>query len=273
MIQDAKKWAVGLSLLSGFMKTLPLSYDEDHVEQFHGIMKKLEEASGEDFSHFKIPAEKLAPRVTSLRPGGYGGSPGSANYSKKKFCDVNYFRSQLFGLSSYIGSMDVNPPAKTANSYDSLTDDQLMGILAERNIKPQQRGYNRAYAIAMLLKHDNPPAPSAPTHSTVINMHGANLNYHSPGASITQTTDFKTDDFRKLVENLKQFASTQDLPPESREQINIDIGTLEVQVNAPRPSPSIIGECLGSIKAILENTAGDILASGLLLQLQHYLPK
>jgi hypothetical protein len=275
MIQDAKKWNVGISLFSSFMQHLPTSPDEDQVEQYHGIVKILEEASGEDFSHFKIPIEKLAPQITSATRGGYGGSPGSATYSKKKYCDNSYFRSQVHGLADYIGTMRVNSSGKAANPYESMTDNQLIAMLADRNIKPKrvpggnpEYVHDRSYAIAALLSYDNPPAP---THSTVINMHGSNLNFQSPGASITQTSDFKSDDFRKLIESMKQFASTQDLPPEGREQIDIDIGTIEVQTNSQRPSPSIIRECLASIKAILENAAGGVIASGILLQLQRYL--
>jgi hypothetical protein len=278
MIQDAKSWKVGLSLLSGFMKALPTSFDEDQVGQFHDILKKLEDGSGEDFSHFKIAAEKLAPRVTSFRPRGYGGSPGSVNYSKKRYCDSDYFRSQLYSLTSYIGTMGPNSSTKAANPYESLTDDQLKGLLADRNIKPRkgpggnsEYGYDRSYAIGVLLKYDNPPAPSVPTHSTVINMHSSNLNFQSPGAVITQRIDYKSDDFRNLIESVKQFSSTQDLSLESREQINIDIGTVEVQIGSSRPSPSIIKECLVSMKNILENAAGGVLASGILLHLQRYL--
>jgi hypothetical protein len=236
MIHDTKKWNKGLSLLAGLMQYPPASIDGDHVEQFHDIVKMLEEASDEDFSDFKIPAEKLAPHITSLRPGGYGGGRGSATYSKKRFCDTKYFFSRVNGLSNYIVSMHGKSPA-------------------------------------IATPKDKIPAPTGPTHSTVINMSmdRSNLNILSPGASITQTSDFKTDDFRKLIESVKEFSSTQVLSQESREQINIDIGTVEVQIGSSRPSPSIIKECLASMKNTLENAAGGVLASGILFQLQRYL--
>jgi hypothetical protein len=280
MIQDAKKWNLGLSLLTAFMQHLPASVDGGHVEQFHGIVKILEEASGEDFSLFKIATEKLAPVVTRARGGGYGGGPGSVTYSKKKYCDSKYFSSVVHSLSNYLRTMRVNPSAKAAYPYESLTDDQLMEMLVNRKIKPKrvpggnpEYVYDRSYAIAVLLNHDNPPAPAVPTHSTVINMSmdRSNLNILSPGASITQTSDFKSDDFRKLIESVKEFSSTQELSQESSEQINIDIGTVEVQISSSRPNLSIIKECLASMKNILENAAGAMLASGILLQIQRYL--
>lgn len=279
MIQDDKRWKIGIFQLAGFMQHIPTSIDEGNVEQFHGIVKLLEEASGEDFSYFKIPPEKLAPRVTSFQPRSYGGSPGSVNYSQKKFCDSKYFYSQVHGLSNYIGTLSVTSPAKKANHYESLTDDQLMKMLVNRSIKPKrvpggnpEYVYDRTYAIAVLLKSDNPPAPAPPTHSTVINVGGgSNLNYNSPGATITQTVGFKSEDFRKLIDEMRDFVSTQELSAENREQIKVDIGTVEVQISAQRPNPTIIRESLKSIRTILENAAGALLASGILLKLQSYL--
>ena len=114
------------------LQHLSSSVDEEIVERFHAIVRILEQASGEDLSIFKIPNEKLAPRITSVRRGSYGGGPGSATYSERKYCDDGYFRSQVHGLSNYIGTMRTNSSAKAANPYESLTDDQLRGMLADR---------------------------------------------------------------------------------------------------------------------------------------------
>jgi hypothetical protein len=236
MIQDSKKWYKGLSLLAGLMQFVPTSIDEDNVDQFHDIVRLLEEASDEEFSEFKIPAEKLATRSMNLAPGPYGGfGEGFPTQSKKKFCDRKYFYSRVSGLSNYITTIHGKSPAKTATPKEKLE------------------------------------APTAPTHSTVINMHSSNLNFQSPGASNTQTIDFKSDDFRKLIESVKQFASTEQLPVENRQQINTDIATVEVQIGSSRPSLSIIRECLGSMKNIVEDAAGSLLASGILLHFQKYL--
>src|ERR1700674_1307550 len=276
MIQDAKKWNLGVSMLSGFMQHLPSTTDEDTVDQFHRIISVLEEASGEELSIFKISPERLAPRVVSFRPAGYGGGKGSATYSKKKQCDYSYFCSQVHALSNYLPTLR-GSSASQKNPYDSLSDDQLMEMLVNRRIKPKrvpganpEYVYDRDHAIAALLEQDKPKSP-APTHSTVINMHGSNLNYHSPGASITQTADFKSADFRAFITDLKQSLAAQSLSSQDREQVNIDIGTIEVHMNSSRPNPTIISECLNSLKTILENAAGGILASGIFLQLPRYL--
>jgi hypothetical protein len=118
MIVDDKKWNIGLARLAGFMQHLSSSIDKEGVDQFHSIVATLEEASGESLSDFKIPAETLAHRVTSVRPGGYGGGQGSVTYSQKKFCDSSYFRAQVHGLSNYVQILcsKSSPKAKAANT-------------------------------------------------------------------------------------------------------------------------------------------------------------
>jgi hypothetical protein len=245
MIPDPKKWNLGLSLLGGFMQHLPASFDEDHVKQFNKIILTLEEASGEDFSHFKVPDEKLARIAKSSRPGGYGGGRGSVTFSKKKFCDSDYFRSQVRSLSNYIATMAAEPSAKV-HPYEFLTDEELVEKLSHRK-------------------------EVVPTNSTIINMHRSNLNFQSPGASIMQGNDFKSDDFQKLIGSVKEFAATEVFPEEHRHQINIDIGVVELQIGSQRPSSSIIRESLQSVRRILENAAGSIVATGILHHLQRYL--
>jgi hypothetical protein len=106
MIVDDKKWNIGLARLAGFMQHLSSSIDKEGVDQFHSIVATLEEASGESLSDFKIPAETLAHRVTSV------------TYSQKKFCDSSYFRAQVHGLSNYVQILcsKSSPKAKAANT-------------------------------------------------------------------------------------------------------------------------------------------------------------
>jgi hypothetical protein len=240
MIRDEKKWNVGLSLLNGFMQHLPASPDEELVEQFHGIVKILEEASGEDFSYFKIPAEKLAPKLTSIRPGGYGGGPGSATYSKKKYCESSYFRSQVHGLANYIGTMDVKSSAKKRNPYESLTDDQLMAMLADRNIKPKrvhgrnpEYVYDRSHAIAALLADDNPPAPTAPSASSIQHVYhltgdNARVNVNSTDQSTNVVTRTSEQIFADLRAQLNSIAR-----PEERTEVLSRLDELERAQGSP----------------------------------------
>jgi hypothetical protein len=281
MIQDLKKWNQGVALLSALMQNIPSSADEDAVDQFHSILALLEEASAEDLSLFRISPQRLGPRVTSFRPGGYGGGSGSVTYSKKRYCENSYFRFQVHGLSNYMRILQSKPPNPT-NPYEILSDDELKDMLQERGIKPKKKngtpGFDRPIAIIQLVDHEN-PKPTAPSNSTVINVHGAhssNFNVNSPGASITQTNDYRGNDFRELLAKLRRFSTASDLPRDQQELVRTDIEAIEVQIGSTQPKVSIIRECLLSAKTILENAAGTLLASALASQilpdLQRYLP-
>lgn len=280
MVQDAKKWNLGIAKLGALMVHCPLDVDEGDVVQFHEIVALLEEASGEDFSTFRIPSQKLAVRATSMQPGGFRMGRGSVTYSDKKYCDSRYFRGQLHGLANFVTILQ-STSAKNrapANPFELFTDDQLKEMLLERSIKPKKSngvyGFERANAIAQLVNYEKPEGSGPPTPSTVINfqdVHGSNFNLHSPGASITQTNNYRSDDFRELLNKLKEFATSKDSSHDQRELMNVDVHTIEVQIDSPQPKASIVKECLLSAKAILESAAGSVLAAEILVHLQRYL--
>ena len=169
MAHDTKKWHIGVSRLNGLIENLPSSFDEDDVEHYHGIISALEEASGEDLSVFRIPANKLERRITSVTRGSYTGGPGSVTYSHKRYCNGSYFRSQLHALSDYVSTLGGESRQANENPFESLSDHQLENLMVGRGIKPKRvsdRGddrwvYDRAHAIAQLLRSDQPDARAA----------------------------------------------------------------------------------------------------------------
>jgi hypothetical protein len=85
--------------------------------------------------------------------------------------------------------------------------------------------------------------------------------------------EFKSSEFRELVKNLKTAIPKLGLESEKANQLFIDVGTIEVQISGAAPKPSIIAESVHSIRNILEGMVGSVLASGLLLEINRYLPK
>jgi len=283
-MRDIQKWNVGYSMFAGFAANLPRYPDEDDVQRYHEIVTVLEQASGHDLTHFRIVADKLKRRITSMRPGGYSGGPGHATYSDKRYCDSNHFRAQVDGLANYLRSIQNDAEgasqASDTNPYESLSDYQLEEMLVKRRLKPKRvidQGreryvFDRAHAIASLLKSDGKEAPAGPMQSTVINVRDSTVIHSSPGASITQNTGFSSAEFRVLIDAVKQLTSSQELSEGNRGQIATDIGTVELQVNSARPNPTIIRECMLSVRTILENAAGSLLASSLLAAINRYFP-
>lgn len=278
-MRDAKSWNLGISKLSAFMQHLP-EPNQETVVQYHDIIDRLEGGSGEDFSPFRIPPDKLKPKVLSVTRGAYGGGPGHVNYSKEKYCDSKYFTSQVHGLANYLGTLNVHGD-HGENQYEKLLDWQIRDLMVNRKIPPKRiltdRGeqwvYDRAYAIAELMKRDNPQVPSV---SNVFNFQGStiqssNFVQGSPNATVDQQVGFGKEELQLLLAELKAFVALHDFSPDDRAQIEGDIGTIEMQVATPRPNRSIIKSSLESAKAVIEHAVGTLAAEGIVHAVQHYL--
>ena len=58
-----------MSRFNGYYANIPPFLKTEHVKDYHSHVAAFEEASGEDLSHFKIPPDRLKPKVISVRPG------------------------------------------------------------------------------------------------------------------------------------------------------------------------------------------------------------
>jgi hypothetical protein len=127
-VNYAQKWKIAMSRFNGYYANIPSFLKAEHIEDYHSYVAALEEASGEDLSHFKIPPDRLKPKLVSVRPGGYGGGPGSAQYSKEKYCDSRYFQSQIDGLKNYLSTVGPRP---SGPNYEELNDFALLGEILD----------------------------------------------------------------------------------------------------------------------------------------------
>jgi hypothetical protein len=272
-MDDPTKWNLGVAKLSGFMKHVRAPYGEAEVGDFHGIVAMLEEATGADLSHFKIPAGKMERQVIGARRASYSGHPGGVLYSSEKSCDSGFFRAQLEGLVSYLPALEGAKDALRPNRYDSLNDNELKELLFDRGLKPNrgaERGlFDRTYAIAVLLKSDRPQQPQPPV-SNVFNIHDSNFIHSSSGSTITQNIGVKDEELGKIIAQLREFSAKPGLSDEDRTQLGIDIGTLELHANAQKPNKGIIKASLESAEAILEHAAGHVLGITAIAMIQHY---
>jgi hypothetical protein len=117
---NRNEWDAACSRFEGFRANVPRNIKEETVQQYNEIVTDLESASGIALEKFRIPAAKIQPRVASFRRASYSGRPGSVNYSKDKYCDSDYFQSQVDALSQYLKRLDLQlendrqkPPATT----------------------------------------------------------------------------------------------------------------------------------------------------------------
>jgi len=275
-MRDPQKWRIAVARFNAYSNNIPSFPKTEDVKDYHALVAALEEASGEDLSSFKIPPEKLKPKLMSVRPAPYGGGRGSANYSDIDYCDSNFFEAQIEALKNYLPTIDIN---QLTTPYDHLSDSQLQELMRERNIKPPRpkdgcppKMPSRVYIIAALLKDDAP----RPTHhpvSNVYNFHDSNVNFGSPGASITANVGITREEFGTILDDLRQLLEDTQIDQPTKQEININIGTIELQLSSGKPNVSILKESLKSIQAILENAAGSLLAAAISPNIQNILSR
>jgi len=276
---DQKKWSIAYIKFKGYYANIPPWIKAPEVAYYHELVSALEEASGEDLSHFKIPTDRVKPKAIGAQRGSYRGGPGHTIFSSESYCDDDFLKSQLDALNEYLKTLAPKPSAPSSK-YDEFQDWQLEELMVNRGIKPKREFINgreewvapREYIIAALIRQDN---PSERPSSTVINNYvtDSNLIQNSPGASITEGLDLKSADFATFVENLKTIALSEKLSPAERGEINMHIGTIQLHINSPTPSGTIIKESLKSIKGIFEKTAVSLLTSGFLASLNAVIAK
>ncbi len=118
--------------------------------------------------------------------------------------------------------------------------------------------------------------PDRPTHyfpaainiTSIGTMIGSQLQIDSPGA--TQVATFNENGYeglKEVIQSLKESIDQLDIDPQQKSELQADIQTIDAQIYSPKPKATIITECLGSIKRILEGAAGGALASGLIIKI------
>jgi hypothetical protein len=89
-------------------------------------------------------------------------------------------------------------------------------------------------------------------------------------ASSTQqqtTTGFNLQGLTAVVNAIRQALPQLDLQDTKARELAAEVETLVSQTLSPNPKPGIVHEALLSVRSILENAAGGLLASGLLQQI------
>jgi hypothetical protein len=238
MIRDAKKWNLGVSKLSALAQFVREPFEQEQVDEYHKIVSIIEEASGEDLSHFKIDAAYMKPeKVGAELTTDFSGRPPRIIYSEKNRCNGGYFRSQLVGLMNYLPTM--------------------RGTRASRDKRPPE---------------DVKPSTISNYTVNVENMHNSALMQASPAGTINQHFDIKNQDFKSFVGEVRTQLSQIPLSDDDRVQANADIVTVMTQIGAPKPKNSIVRECVKSLRIILENATGSLIATALLTKLDGYFP-
>jgi len=114
--------------------------------------------------------------------------------------------------------------------------------------------------------------PDIPTHHfppinliSIGQMISSQIQQASPEATQVGTiNEDRYEEFKEVIQSLKESIDKLDLESQDKSDIQAEIQTIEAQMSSSKPKVTIITECLGSIRRILEGATSSMLAYSLL---------
>lgn len=259
---DEKKWTLASVRLQAMRNSIPTYVDKDMVAEYHGILTGFEEASGEDFSAFRIPDTKVTPRVTSIQMGS-SRRPGRTQYSSESYCRGEYFERQIEGVAAYLPHVQSPNSSTGPRDYDSMTNQQLEDLAAKYNIGgygDARGGMDRRIIITALRERDR--ALHHPSSQSTIHIGSVtgSIIQQAPSRS-PATLNYQAADIANIIAQIKAELSTLPLSPAAKSELDVEVQTVALQLSAARPKNVVIHECLRSARAVLEGIAGSLVAT------------
>jgi len=99
-------------------------------------------------------------------------------------------------------------------------------------------------------------------------MIGSQIQQASPEATqVIAIGENRFEELKEVIQSLKESIDQLSLEAQQKSDLQAEIQTIEAQLSASKPKATIITECLGSIRRILEGAAGSIFASKLLTKI------
>lgn len=287
LLLDEKRWTSAWARFQALRKNIPDEIDEEQVREYNSLLMDLVMSSGQSLFEFEIPNDLLKPKLLWARRGTRR-QPGYASYSKKRYCDLTDFRRRIDDVWNYFQSLQAEEGGTTRmdepKDYWSLSDDELERLGAKYNLRPISRAgaqgeywyVDRDRVIDALLKRDaalrSGSSTAAPSNVVNVGTMYA-LSIQQGTDSSTANINFKTNDpdLKNVLKMVRDSANQIPLGNAAKAQLMADMGTAEAQLSSPHPKPSIITECLHSMRVILETAAGSAIAAGLLLEISKFL--
>lgn len=276
---DGKKWMKAFARFQALKRNMPGSVDVQRVNEYHSILHELQDASGEDLSSFRIPESELNPVPTRVPFASRRNPHPRTQYSSERYVDDDFFARQVDGVSNIVQRIaaSLNPQDLSQRpDYWSMSDDELERRAERYHIppaamSPDGRWYiDRDRIIDQLVKRDaalsagQPPPPPNQTIN-VGTMTGSTIQQGTRNS--TAIVNYNASDIRVLIAKIQGSLGRLELSAAANSQLTADLNTVSAQLDSPHPKPSIITECLHSARTILENIAGNVIATGLAFEI------
>ena len=116
------------------------------------------------------------------------------------------------------------------------------------------------------LSNSNEPSSYFPSGNIIVGqMVNSQIQQASPGAKqVTTIDESKYEQLKEFLQSLKESIERLELEPQQKSDLQAEIQTIDAQISSSEPKYTVITECLGTIRRILEGVAGSAIASGLL---------
>lgn len=101
-------------------------------------------------------------------------------------------------------------------------------------------------------------------------MQNSQIQQASPSGSQKLSIENEINEISKIISSLKDSVDQLNLPIAAKDELNSEIDTILSQSRSPKPKSGILRESLKTIRTILEGAAGNVIASGILIQLARY---
>ena len=139
--------------------------------------------------------------------------------------------------------------------------DAIRNIILEWSLKLEKQGIHGG---GMTFSKEEKKV-AATTVFNIQSMSHSQIQSETVRSTQSMTTQgFNINQVREIINSLKPNVDQFDLDAQARAQLLSDIQTVEPQLAAPKPSKSIIKECMHSIRTIMEGASGNLLASSVL---------
>lgn len=94
------------ALLQSFHRNLPETDIEEHfVDDYHGILRVLEQQTGDSFGEFFVPTGRMDRQVSSyVSPNRFNQFKGTTRYTDSRYCDRDYFLMRLEAAIMFLDS-------------------------------------------------------------------------------------------------------------------------------------------------------------------------
>jgi hypothetical protein len=152
----------------------------------------------------------------------------------------------------------------------ALTDKIVRYLKKERLIEFGSRNiigisHDGIRKIEEALPNPDIPTPPPPTNIIIGQMINSQIQQASPKATQVGTVnEDRYEELKEVIQSLKESIDKLDLESQDKSDIQAEIQTIEAQISSSKPKVTIITECLGSIRRILEGVASNTLAASLL---------